>query len=190
MKMGACPFCSKDLAEHARVCRHCGAAIVKRCPFCAEEVPVQAQKCAYCASDLLGRTPSAAAMPTLMSAPRVPMGPVGDRRDILLSVILMFVTCGIYGIYQLYKIGDELNQHAGAGLNPGLDILLTFLTCGLWAIYVHYRYASALKELTEREGVPVVDLVVPAVVLTVFGFAWVSMILMQNELNHHWERHA
>ena len=36
-----------------------------------------------------------------------------ERRSIPLSVILTIVTCGLYGLYWIIKLNDEINQLAG-----------------------------------------------------------------------------
>jgi hypothetical protein len=89
-----------------------------------------------------------------------------------------------------YKIGDELERHQGKGqINPGMDLLLVFLTCGFWAIYIMYKYPRVLQEITVEEEMPVVDVVVPCILLTVFGLQIVALAILQNELNKHWEAH-
>lgn len=193
-----CPSCGQPASEGARVCKGCGAALSKRCPHCAEWIAVLAARCPFCAADLAGGP--APVLRTAHAAPAGGISPgagrVGERRELILAFLLTFVTCGIFGLYLMYKIGDELNEHSGSsGLNPGLDILLGLLTCGLWFIYARYRYAETLRDLSVREGGEAQDVTTLCLVLDIaalcFGFtALVSLLVLQNEVNRHWERHA
>jgi hypothetical protein len=179
----ACPFCAEQIPRESRVCKFCHSALSRKCPFCAEEIGATERACPICKSDLASPVRGASA------APRA-HGPLGEERGIALMVILTILTCGIWGIYVQYKIGDELDRHQGKGrINAGLDLLLTFVTCGLWFIYVMYKYPRALQEITVDEGAPPVDLTVPCLLLTIFGFGFVALAILQNEMNKHWDAH-
>lgn len=180
-----CPFCLTEIPIQAKVCKQCNSTVVKRCPLCAEEIVATAKKCRFCGGNV--ETPGAAAPAAKTLRSDVPCG---ERREIVLTLLLLFLTCGIYGIVLQYKIGDELNRHQGKNqINPGMDLLLTFLTCGLWIFYVMVKYPRALQEITTEEGVTPVDLVVPSILLTIFGFHPVALLILQSELNKHWDAH-
>jgi len=186
--MSTCPFCSQPAVEGAMVCKNCGKALVRRCPYCAEDVAVLAIKCRHCGSDI-GTPGRGAPLP-------VPAGaaPVGTERNLVVTLLLCFITCGIWGLVALYDIGTDLNAHRRrADLSPGLDILLGLLTCGIWFIFVLYRYAQVLKEITEEEGGPVQDVTTICLVLQLCKYIGcpgiVSVLVLQNELNIHWKRH-
>ncbi|HZL72122.1 MAG TPA: DUF4234 domain-containing protein, partial [Planctomycetota bacterium] len=102
--------------------------------------------------------------------------------------------CGIWGLVAFYQIGSDLNAHRKRNdLSPGVDILLGFLTCGLWFVYAVYKYAQVLREISEEEGGPVQDVTTICLVLQVakyFGCPGiVSVMVLQNEMNTHWNRH-
>jgi len=178
--MRKCPFCLAEIPEEAKVCKHCNSTVVKRCPLCAEEIVATAKKCRYCGGAIGAKG---------VSAP-LPDVPCGERRDIAMTLLLILVTCGFYGLVVQYKIGDELNRHQGKNqINPGMDLLLIFLTCGLWVFYLMVKYPKALQEITTEEGVTPVDMVVPCLLLTIFGFHLVALLILQGELNKHWDAH-
>ena len=182
--MKKCPFCAEQIPQESRVCKHCHSALSRKCPFCAEEIGAAEKACPLCKSDLSSPSGGEAA------PRRRPHGPLGEERGIAVMVLLTLLTCGIWGIYIQYKIGEELNRHEGKGrINPGLDLLLSFLTCGLWFIYVMYKYPQALHDITVEEEMPPVDVMVACLLLTIFGFGFVSLAILQNELNKHWEAH-
>jgi hypothetical protein len=183
--MRKCPFCLQEIPEEAKVCKHCSKTVVKRCPSCNEEIVATAIKCRFCQSDIGAPGP----IPVKATVMRDDV-PCGERRDIVLTLILMIVTCGIYGLVLLYRMGDEINRHSGRNeLNPGLDLLLTLLTCGFWGWYVMYRYPKALQDLITEEGGPTTDLVLPCLLFAIFGMGIVSLLILQGELNKHWELH-
>lgn len=55
-----CPFCGEEVAEEAKICKHCKSNLSKACPFCGEEVSAQAVKCKHCGSTLDQAAPAAA----------------------------------------------------------------------------------------------------------------------------------
>ena len=51
-------------------------------------------------------------------------GPIGEARNPTLVIVLTIITCGIYGLYWLYKSFEELKQHNGEGLGGVVGMLL------------------------------------------------------------------
>lgn len=181
--MRKCPYCLQDIPEEAKVCKHCSMTVVKQCPKCRQEIMATARKCRFCSADL-------EAKPIPVVATVVNDAPCGERREIVLALVLFFVTCGLYGFYLLYKMGSEINLHARSNrVNPGMDLLLVFLTCGLWVYYILYRYPKELQDMIVAEGGPQNDLVLPSILFAIFGLPIVSMMILQGELNKHWELH-
>jgi hypothetical protein len=180
--MRKCPFCLAEIPEDAKVCKVCNATLVKKCPSCNAEILAAAKRCRFCAADLEGK-----ALPLSLR----PDAPCGERREIIMTLLLVFLTCGVWGLVVQYKMADELNRHRGTtSLNPGRDLVLLFLTCGLWTFYIMVKYPQALQEMIAEEGGPARDLVLPSVLLTIFGLHLVAILILQDELNRHWELHA
>ena len=183
--MRKCPFCLQEIPEEAKVCKHCGKTVVKRCPACNEEIVATATICRFCKSDLSAKPP-----PIQVQATIVNDLPCGERRDILVGLILMIVTCGFYGLYHIYKMGGEINRHhPNARLNPGVDVLLMILTCGFWGWYVMYKYPREVEEMVRAEGGTSGEIAVPCLLFSLFGLYLVSFMILQGELNRHWEQH-
>jgi len=179
--MRKCPFCLGEIPEDSKVCKLCNSTVVKSCPACSKEILATAKKCRYCAADLDG------AKPVVLRGD----APCGERREIVMSLFLMFVTCGIYGLVMQYKMGKELNRHIGRQeVNPGVDLLLIFLTCGLWVFYVMIKYPKILEDVITEEGGKPPDLLLPTLLLTIFGFHIIALLILQSELNKHWQLHA
>jgi hypothetical protein len=112
---------------------------------------------------------------------------IGAERDIAVSVILTIVTCGIYGLVWVYRIGSDLrNSLGGDDPKPGVDLLLFIFTCGLWGIYLSYKYPSLINDLKRRARLPKSDLPIATLVLSIFGLGLISLALVQNDLNKVW----
>lgn len=181
-KQKPCPMCAEAIPADAKVCPCCSSTLERRCPACAETISADATICRFCRSAVGAAEAPARAIPAA--------GPLGEERDVLTLILLTFVTCGIYGLVISYRIGGELNAHRGrAELRPGLDLVLTFLTCGLWGIYVMYCYPRALEDAVRDEGGTPPQVMLPCLLLSIFGLHIVAMAIFQNELNSHWRSH-
>jgi len=107
-------------------------------------------------------------------------------------VILTLITCGIYGLVLVYKIGSDLRRNLGGDYpKAGLDIFLSLITCGVWGVYLCYRYPTLINDIKQRAGMPKSDLPIISVLLAIFSYGFpllwiVSVGLMQNELNKIW----
>jgi hypothetical protein len=148
-----------------------------KCPFCAEEIHDGSVKCVHCQSDLQG----GGGLNDL---------PMGVDRNVILVLVLSFVTCGIYGIIHWFLVAGEINRHSGEEkLNPAMDLLLAIVTCGLWTIYMCYKYPRALYEMEVAEGQQATDNSVICLVLGLVGLGFVPFLILQHEMNEHWKKH-
>ncbi|HYF00443.1 MAG TPA: DUF4234 domain-containing protein [Planctomycetota bacterium] len=182
-KRKPCPMCAEAVPADAKVCPWCKSVLERRCPACAETIPADATVCRFCRS--------AVAAGEVPVRPRAAVaGPTGEERDVLTLVLLTLVTCGIYGLVVSYRIGEELNAHRGrADLRPGLDIVLSIVSCGLWGIYVMYCYPRALEDVVRDEGGTPPQIMLPCLLLSIFGLHIVALAIFQHELNAHWKTH-
>ncbi len=85
--------------------------------------------------------------PSVHTGTRVHPGIVKERNPIVV-VILSLVTCGIYWIWWMYKITDELKEAThDESLKPGMDLLLNLVTCMMWGLYTEYRHAQKIHQV-------------------------------------------
>jgi hypothetical protein len=114
--------------------------------------------------------------------------PAGEKRDVVLPIILTFVTCGIYGIYWHYKMMSEIAADLGrTDINPVLEIVLVFVTCGIYAFFLAYKYPKLVTEMQAKRGMQVNDISTVSLILAIFGLIIVSHALLQSELNKVWD---
>ncbi len=103
-------------------------------------------------------------------------------RSVALCVVLTIVTCGIYGIYWMYCIHEDVQTVCGRPLSVsgGMAILLTIVTCGIYGIYWAYRMGQLLDT---AKGSPWGSSSVLYLVLYLCNLSIVAWALMQSELN-------
>ena len=107
------------------------------------------------------------------------------QRNIAVAIILSLVTCGIYGLYWMYKIVEELNEASeNNGTSGGMVILLSIVTCGIYMFYWMYKAGGYVNTAKTRRNIPSdSNSGIIYLVLCIFGLSIVSYCLIQNELN-------
>lgn len=104
-------------------------------------------------------------------------------RNVGLCIVLSIITCGIYAIYWMYCIHNDVQEVSGVtmGTSAGMVIVLDIITCGIYGIYWNYKMGQALDN---AKGVPGGNSGILYLVLALLGLGIVSMAIMQSELNH------
>ena len=111
------------------------------------------------------------------------------KRSPVAVLLLSIVTCGLYQLYLVYQITTEIRDFRGEpALNPLAELLLCIVTCGLYELYWFYKYGRLVFDMQQRVGVDSPsDLSLVLLLLPIFGFAIVSFLLIQAELNRVWD---
>lgn len=110
------------------------------------------------------------------------------RRDIVLSIVLTIVTCGIYGMYWFVCLTNDANRAADEpqGTSGGMALLLTIVTCGIYGIYWNYKMGKKLYVVQIKRNVPNPnDNSVLFLILALVGLSIVNFCLIQDELNKY-----
>jgi len=102
------------------------------------------------------------------------------ERNIAVCIILSIVTCGIYAIYWLVVMADDLNAVSGHPEDTSgvMVMLLTIITCGIYGWYWLYK---AGKKLDEMDGTG--DNSVLLLILAIFGLSIVDYAIIQDRIN-------
>lgn len=80
------------------------------------------------------------------------------KRNVLVVVLLNFVTLGIYGLYLFFAFGGELKAETTKEkvyielTSPIVAFLLTIITFGIYGLYYTYQQAKALEYLGMNFG--------------------------------------
>lgn len=113
------------------------------------------------------------------------MRPIQER-NIGLCIVLTIITIGIYGLYWLYCIVEDVNAllETPNAQSGGMVVLLSIVTCSIYLIYWMYITGQALDNyIVTREGGMNGSRAVLYMVLSIVGLSIVSTALLQNELN-------
>ena len=169
------------------ICPNCGTNVDERasfCPVCGTKLTAPPQQ------PFTGQVPQAPVPPSYRSAPSFQGGrytaPIPNR-SIALAIVLSIVTCGIYGLYWLYCIVNDLNTASGdtADTSGGTVLLLSIVTCGIYMYYWNYKAADKVNKIHAMNGeLQDTSLNILYLILTLVGFGIVTYALIQNELNH------
>lgn len=107
-----------------------------------------------------------------------------QKRNIVVSIILTFVTCGIYGIIWFIGLTDDVRNASGdERLSGGKCFLLTLITCGIYGYYWAYLIGKAMSQAKTKNNMQADDNAVLYVILQVLGLGIVTYCLVQNDLN-------
>lgn len=108
-----------------------------------------------------------------------------QNRNIALCIILSIVTCGIYGIYWMIKLNDEINSLTDPqGTNGGMVVLLTLVTCGIYGFFWAYKMGEKIDIIKTNNGGVAGNSSLMFLLLQIFGLGIINYCIMQTELNN------
>ena len=108
------------------------------------------------------------------------------RRELVTCILLTIITCGIYGLYWMVCMVDDLNKASNEPqpTTGGTVVLLSIITCGIYSFIWMYRAGEQLCRARQiRYGYPGENNSVLYLVLSLLGLGIVSYCLIQTELN-------
>lgn len=159
---------------------------MKKCSKCGASCEESASFCQECGSPIAEETTVAEAVPAEdtfyeKSTVNNTMKPVIPPRNIVVALLLTFVTCGIYSIYWMIKLNDEINLLAEEpdATSGGMVFLFSLITCGIYGLYWMYKMGERVDKINNKEGYTGILYLV----LSLFGLGIVSYCLMQDTIN-------
>ena len=108
-------------------------------------------------------------------------------RSIPIAIILSIVTFGIYGLYWLNSLANDINTLTHQEQPSGFKVLvLTIITLGFYELYWLYKVGVRLSNFQAYQG-EMVDSYRALVylLLGIFGLNIVARALIQNDLNKY-----
>ena len=107
------------------------------------------------------------------------------KRDLVTSIVLSLVTCGIYSIIWFIGLTDDAKIASNDESLPsgGVAFLLTLITCGIYGFFWAYKMGQAINKARVNKGMQEDDKSVLYLILQIFGLGIVNYALMQNDLN-------
>lgn len=159
--MKICPKCNRQCDDNTSYCPECGT-------------PLPQQQYNH-TQQQYGNTPYYG--PGRYSARQFGIMP----RSIPLCIIFSIITCGIYGIYWMIKLNDEVNLLSGEpyATSGGIVFLLTIITCGIYGLYWLYKMGERCDRIKGMNG----NSGILYLILGLVGFGIISYCLIQDTLN-------
>lgn len=108
------------------------------------------------------------------------------ERSVLTSIILTFLTCGIYGIIWFIQMTDDtvfVSERRVTGISGISAFLLTLVTCGIYTFIWNYQMGKAIQAAQQSKGLPSNDNSIIYVILPLVGLQIVTYGLIQADLN-------
>lgn len=190
-----CPNCGQSLDGSPAFCPNCGTPLNRQQPqqepdYTAPQDDYSAPQNSYAPQGGYGAQGNygnqgdygAQNYNTYAPAPRAPI----VNRSIAVCIILSLVTCGIYGIYWLVCMVNDLNTATGdaGATSGGMVVLLTLVTCGIYGLYWLYKAGTQVTVIQQRySGRSDSSNGILYLILGIFGLSIVSYALIQSELN-------
>lgn len=108
-----------------------------------------------------------------------------NQRGVAFSVILTFITCGLYGIYWFIVLTNDVGRLSGdPSFTGGKHFLLTLVTCGIWSFIWAYQIGKQVAEAQRQRGLHSSDNSILYLVLNFFGLSIVTYALVQSDVNN------
>lgn len=107
------------------------------------------------------------------------------QRSIAVAIILTIVTCGIYGLYWMVQLNNDINALAEEdnAASGGKVILLSIITCGIYSIYWNFKMGERVDQIKGGAG----SSHILYLILCIFGLGIVNFALMQDAINKNLE---
>jgi len=107
-----------------------------------------------------------------------------QQRNLGLAIILTLVTCGLYSIYWMIVMTNEVGELSGdSSFTGGKHFLLSLVTFGIWSLVWSYQIGKLVGEAQKQRGIPPTDNSVLYLVLTLLGLGIVTFALVQSDVN-------
>lgn len=105
-----------------------------------------------------------------------------ERKSIALCIVLSLITCGLYSLYWMYCLAEDVNTITGrVDASGGMVLLLSIVTCGIYGLYWLYKCGDAMDRLRGGGGY----LGILYLLLGLLGFGIISFALLQSNLNEY-----
>lgn len=107
------------------------------------------------------------------------------NRNIVVSIILTIVTCGIYGWIWMVNMDKELNDLAGTPeeAKGWMLFVLSLVTCGIYGFIWIYKMGEKVEIIKANAGQPSGNSPVLFLILMLCCLGMVDYALMQSTIN-------
>lgn len=202
-----CPKCGTVCDDNSKFCPVCGEQLqaqpqqenkVSYCPKCGQPHEGNPPYCPSCGAPLSSQNAQESAQNFSQNANQTfsdgnmnqyftqSQPGIIPTRSIPLYVVLTILTCGLFGIYWLIMLVNDLNIAAGTpnDTSGAVVVLLEIVTCNIYGVYWMYKAGEKVSILKNRRGVPSSgNDGIFYLILQLLGLGIINYCLIQNELN-------
>ena len=108
-----------------------------------------------------------------------------QKRNVITCFLLSIITCGLYGIYWMIVLTDDINYMENEQATSGVvSVILTIITCGIYYFYWSYKMGEKMARIRYKEGIRQQNNSILYLILSLFGYSGINNILIQSELNN------
>jgi hypothetical protein len=122
-----------------------------------------------------------------VTVPTRNQGPIGKPRGVLFVILITIVTLGIYHLYWVFKVFDEIKQHTGEGIGGILGLVIAIVI----APVNYFVLPSEVGKMYRGDGrtAPMTGWTGLWILLPLVGwFVWI--VKVQRALNRYWRSEA
>jgi hypothetical protein len=106
-----------------------------------------------------------------------------QQRNIGVCILLSIITCGIYQLFWMGSLSNDVSYRLGEEPSGVVEVLLGIITCGLYFIYWNYKMGRKLLTARQASGKYATDNSLIYLLLSIFGLNIISVAIMQNDFN-------
>lgn len=106
------------------------------------------------------------------------------EKNIVVCILLSFITCGIYGIIWFVNMTDDVAFAShDRSISGGKAFLFSIITCGIYFFYWNYKMGQLSYKVKSTNGLSGGDNSVLYLILSIFGLSLVNYCLIQSDIN-------
>lgn len=110
------------------------------------------------------------------------------QKNIALCIILSILTCGIYGLYWVVCLQDDMNELTNEYSKSGVTVLLlSIVTCGIYSLFWAYQIGERIDDLKEKRGMRSGNNTGLLLLLCALFTGFIHIPIIQSNINKFYE---
>ena len=107
------------------------------------------------------------------------------QRSIGVSILLTILTCGLYGLYWIVCVANDVKDLTGTekGTSGGMVLLLSIITCNIYWLFWVYKAGQAIDDYRVSMGKSASNKSIVYLLLSFFGLDIIALALLQSDIN-------
>ena len=188
-----CPECGAELKDDARFCENCGSKLSSSVSPEDDWAKEEENSSIDSSGEDFGSTPEdddyrlpEQSKTTGNSKNHIREG-IMKQRNIALCIVFSIITCGIYMLYWIYKLNEEMSELAGEemGTSGAMVIVLSIVTCNIYLWFWLYKKGEQLARIKAQHGQTGGSDSILFLILAIFGLDIVDLAIMQDAINNY-----